>query len=267
MELFFTDRRGALARDGVPGIDSTEVHALFERRLVLDGMPVLLDRAMRPVEPLSSWFRHLALAGRSPKTMRKYAYMALRLLDFLGRRGADLASATETDLLEYRALRLRVQDQPVSGATWEVEATAINGLYAWLAEQGHVPARPWRATGGRDSLRGGISRDMMVRHMTLEQYLFLRDVGLAGQTPAAAVERSFRGRLPHRSRAGVQLALLTGMRLGEWSTVLLPELGVEAGGRASGPVEFGLSACAKLRRPRQVYVPQGAIELLVPYQL
>jgi hypothetical protein len=44
MELFFTDRRGALAREGVPGIDSAEVHALFERRLVLDGMPVLSRR-------------------------------------------------------------------------------------------------------------------------------------------------------------------------------------------------------------------------------
>jgi hypothetical protein len=91
-------------------------------------MPVLLDEAMRPVEPLSSWFRHLALAGRSPKTMRKYAYMVLRLSDFLAQRGSDLLSATEEDLLEYRLLRGQVQEVPIGKAIWEVEATAINGL-------------------------------------------------------------------------------------------------------------------------------------------
>jgi hypothetical protein len=37
-------------------------------------MPVLLDEAMRPIEPLSSWFRNLAVMGRSPEAMHKYAY-------------------------------------------------------------------------------------------------------------------------------------------------------------------------------------------------
>jgi hypothetical protein len=56
---------------------------------------------------------------------------------------------------------------------------------------------------------------MRVRHMQLEQYLFFRDVGLAGQLRDGTVDRSFRGLSPHRSRAAVELALLTGMRLGE----------------------------------------------------
>ena len=74
MELLFTDRRHAIAAGVVPGIGPAEVTALFERRVALDGMPVLLDEAMRPVEPLSSWFRHLAVMGRSPEAMHKYAY-------------------------------------------------------------------------------------------------------------------------------------------------------------------------------------------------
>jgi site-specific recombinase XerC len=102
---------------------------------------------MRPVESLSSWFRHLASMGRSPKTMCKYAYIAVRLAEFLAQGATDLVSATETDLLEYRALRTRKQLEPICKATWEVEATAITGLYAWLAEQGHVAARPCRSDG------------------------------------------------------------------------------------------------------------------------
>lgn len=74
MELLFTDRRRAIAAGVVPGGGPAEVTALFERRVALDGTPVLLDEAMRPVEPLSSWFRHLAVMGRSPEAMHKYAY-------------------------------------------------------------------------------------------------------------------------------------------------------------------------------------------------
>jgi integrase len=269
MELFFTDRSRIRTGATVADLGPDDVAALFERRLVPEGMPVLLDNAMRPVEPLSSWFRQLALDGRSPKTMRKYAYVALRLQEFLTQRGLDFTTATETDLLEYRMLRTKIQDQPVTRATWEAEAAAINGLYGWLVAQQLTPARPWRRRGARDSWRNGISRDLRVRHMTLEQYLYFRDVGLAGQRPDATIDPSFRGGSPHRSRAGAELALLTGMRLGEWSTVLLPELGIDPTRlrRPHDGVTFGLGACAKNQRPREVHVPRAALDSIVTYLL
>ncbi|MFI7681006.1 tyrosine-type recombinase/integrase [Actinophytocola sp. NPDC049390] len=254
----------------MPGIDGAELAELFGRRLALDGTPILLEREMCPVEPVSSWFRHLALMGRSAKTMRKYAYVALRLSEFLAQAGTDVVSATETDLLEYRALRTREQPEPVAKTTWEAEATAINRLYAWLVAEGYLLARPWRSDGGRDSLRNGVTQDLRVRHMTLDQYRYFRDVGLAGQLPDGAVDRSFRGRFPHRSRAGVELGLLTGMRLGEWSTLLLPELGFDvspAAGRLRDGVEIQLEACAKFGRPRMVYAPRSALELVRTYML
>jgi integrase len=266
LELFFTDRRRAIAVGPVAGIDGAELVELFDRRLALDGMPILLDRRMCPVEPVSSWFRHLALMGRSAKTMRKYAYVALRLSEFLAQAGTDVVSATETGLLEYRALRTREQPEPIAKTTWEAEATAINRLYTWLVAEGYVSARPWRSDGGRDSLRNGVTRDLRVRHMTLEQYRYFRDVGLAGQLPEGTVDRSFRGRFPHRSRAGVELGLLTGMRLGEWSTLLLPELGLDSGRPRDG-VEIQLAVCAKFGRPRTVYAPRSALELVRTYAL
>jgi hypothetical protein len=144
MELFFTDRRPAVAAGVVPGIDPADVRAVFERRVALDGIPVLLAEAMRQVEPLSSWFRHLASMGRSPKTMCKYAYVAVWLAEFLAQGGTDLVSATETDLSEYRALRTRDQLEPISKPTWEVEARRPS-LYAWLTEQATVPSGSWPA--------------------------------------------------------------------------------------------------------------------------
>ncbi|MEU4711626.1 site-specific integrase [Nocardia salmonicida] len=268
MELFFTGRSRLPADGNVSGISQPELAQLLARRLVPDGLPVLLDSAMRPVEPLSSWFRHLALLGRSPKTMRKYAYVALRLHEFLAGRGRDLLSATESDLLEYRLLRTRAQAMPITRVTWEPEATAINRLYDWLVSEQRIPKSPWRQLGGRDTFRNSIPRDMRIRHMTLEQYLYFRDVGLAGMRPDATVDPSFRGRSAHRSRAGVELALLTGMRIGEWSTILLPELGLDPdANQAIDPkgVVFRLAACAKYQRPRDVYVPRSAVETVLTY--
>jgi integrase len=90
-------------------------------------------------------------------------------------------------------------------------------------------------------------------------------VGLGGQRPDGEVNESFRGRVPHRGRAGLELALLTGMRLQEWSTLLLPEL---LQGQGPGePVQFELQKCAKFGLRRDVYVPVAALEMVAHYLL
>ncbi|MFJ9005422.1 hypothetical protein [Streptomyces canus] len=59
---------------------------------------------------------------------------------------------------------------------------------------------------------------------------------------------------------------MTGMRIQEWSTLLLPELGL-TGGLRPAVADVDLAACAKYGRPRSVYVPRDAMELLDPYLL
>lgn len=59
---------------------------------------------------------------------------------------------------------------------------------------------------------------------------------------------------------------MTGMRIQEWSTLLLPELGL-AGGSRPAVADVDLGACAKYGRPRSVYVPRDTMELLDPYLL
>ncbi len=253
MQVFFVDRRQVERAGPVPGIDPAAVRDLFARRLVSDGTAIVLDSAMRPVEPVTSWLRSVARDCK-PKTSRSYAYSALRLMDFLEARGLDLLSAAETDLVEFRQWRREDQERPIGTATWDKEAAAINSFYRWAVDVGLLRSRPWRSAGReRDSFHTGIDRDLRVRHMALEQYLYFRDVGLGGQLPDGSLDFSFRGWCPQRNRAGVELALLTGMRLQEWSTVLLPELGMGSVPPAQ-PVDFQLSACAKFGRPRAVHV-------------
>jgi integrase len=80
---------------------------------------------------------------------------------------------------------------------------------------------------------------------------------MGGLTPDGELDRRFRGWCPHRNRAVTDLALVTGMRLQEWSTVLLPELGIGSGSSGSS-IDFELGACAKRERPRVVYVTADA---------
>lgn len=253
MQLYFADRR-KLARSGpVPGIEPAELAALLGRWPIKDGTAVLLDDAMRPVEPVASWLEWLG-ARRKSTTSKAYSQAVFRLHDFLEGRDTDLLSACERDLLAYRRWRCEEDTEVIGDASWDKEAAGINSFYDWAVEHGHVPRRPWRTSGKRDSLRSGINRDMRVRHLTLEQYLYFRDVGFGGLLPDGSVDYAFRARFPQRSRTGLELALMTGMRLQEWSSVLLPEVGFGTV-RPGEPVEFELGVCAKFGRPRPVRIP------------
>jgi integrase len=266
--VFFVDAKGAGRHlEGLP-VAAGDVAGLLRHRAVPDGTPVLLDGdTMLPVEPWCSWFLHLAYDGKAAETMREYAYIVLRLAGFLQERGCDLLSAREPDLRAYREARTRLQDRPVGDSMWGKEAQLINQLYRWLVDYGHLQARPLRVGGrGRVPMAPRLRRSMDIRHMTLGQYRFFRDVGLGGQLPDSRCDDGFRGRAPQRNRAAADLALSTGMRPQEWATVLLPELG--AGGRRPGePVVFTVQACAKYGKRREVFVPAAALDSVDRYLL
>jgi site-specific recombinase XerD len=241
---------------------------LLEERAISAGTPVLLDgETMRPVEPLCSWFRHLSYDDKDAKTMREYAYIVRRFVHFLQSRGRGLLDATESDFTAYRMMRTQQQDKPIGDAAWAKEAQLLNQLYRWLVENGHLQHRPLRITRkGRNPLAQRLRRGMDIRHMTLAQYRHFRDVGLGGQLPNSSANNAFRGRAPIRNRAAADLALSTGMRPEEWSTVLLPEL--KLGRRRPGEsVEFAVQACAKYSKHRAIYVPAGVVDAVENFVL
>jgi site-specific recombinase XerD len=226
MLLSFVDRAAVQRHLTDQVVTGAEVHRLLRLRAIPDGTPVFLDEvSLRPVEPLCAWCRHLAYDGKAAKTMREYAYIVLRFCGFLASRGRDVLSAGESDLQAYRALRTQLQDRPIGNAAWGKEAQLINQLYRWLVDYGYIQHRPLRVTRtGRNPLAPRLRQSLDIRHMTLAQYKFFRDVGLAGQDLSSQIDSAFRGRVPLRNRAAADLALSTGMRPQEWSTVLLPEL-------------------------------------------
>ncbi|MGW0771858.1 hypothetical protein [Streptomyces sp. NPDC002676] len=129
---------------------------------------MIVDEQMRPVEPACSWFRHLAYLRRDPEgVLRHYAYIVLRLMEFLAERGRDLGTVAESDLVAYRRSRTELQDEPVGGTVWDREVSVINMLLDWMVGQGLRRASPLRAAGSSNPLSTGMSRDMDIRHLTL----------------------------------------------------------------------------------------------------
>lgn len=268
MQLFSVDRalvERYLQSDVLSGAD---VATLLEHRGISDGTPIYLDdETLLPVEPLNSWARSLSYADLDTSTMRDYGRIIARLDRHQSGRGADLLSATESDLVAYKRLRTRHQRRPIEAAGWSKESGLIDRFYGFLVDNRHLDRRPVRvAARGRNALSPRLRLGMDIRHMTFEQYRYFRDVGLGGQLPDAQVNRSFRGSAPHRGRAGADLALGTGSRWREWATVLLPELGIGPGIARSG-AEFTVQACAKYGKARTIYVPEDAIDSVDTYCL
>ncbi|MFF2618786.1 hypothetical protein [Kitasatospora sp. NPDC058046] len=241
-------------------ITAAEVAALLERRGVLDGTPVYLDEETQmPIPPLCEFGRYLSTSLLDETTLKDYGRVIGRLDDHLADLDSDVLSATETDLVSYRGHRTQRQKKPVGGSVWKRESFVLDDFYGFLVDRKILANRPARvAARGRNALAPRVRAGMDIRHLTFEQYRYLRDVGLGGQLPNAQVDGTFRGWSPLRGRAGSDIALGSGMRWREWATVLLPEIGLWPG-LPGGGAEFQLQACAKYGKARPVYVPEDAV--------
>ncbi|OBE99023.1 hypothetical protein A5775_07615 [Mycobacterium sp. 852002-10029_SCH5224772] len=102
---------------------------------------------------------------------------------------------------------------------------------------------------------------MDVRALSHAQWLALRNIGFGGELPSGELDRSYRGQSTVRNVCAVDLAITTGLRLTEWSTLLDAEIPSSDGG-ASVVVE----ACAKNARRRRVYIPSATVKTVELYR-
>ena len=257
MHLRFVDRRfpAEAAADDLIG----ELYA--SARSLPDGMPLLLDDRWRPLEPWLSYFRVVGTAaGRS--TLRNYGYDALRFASFLDARETDVLHATSEDIVAYRESRLAEAERPVSSATWQREVVVIRGIYRMLMQTGEIQREPWISVGRASALSRPWHSEPDIRPLTQTQWTAFRDVGLGGRTVSGELDPSWRGRAPLRSQAGAQLAVSTGMRLAEFSTLLDAELPSMSNSSAS----ILLEACAKYQKRRRVHVPPATLRTVDLYR-
>ncbi|MEU9062359.1 hypothetical protein AB0D13_26705 [Streptomyces sp. NPDC048430] len=263
--------------------------ALLDKQAISDGTPIYLDdETMMPVEPFCTWGRKMSYEDLAKTTLKDYGRIMARLDVHQRKRGRDVLSATESDIVAYKRSRTQRtrpvdsaieaaatdekvpaqrQSRPVGYSAWTKESGVIDKFYAFAVSQKCLDSAPVRvAARGRNPLSSGIRLGMDIRHLTFDQFRYFRDVGLGGQRPDSSVNRSFRGSSPHRGRCAADLALGTGMRWQEWATVLLPELGIGSG-QPGESAEFKVQACAKYGKERTIYAPEDSIESAETYCL
>lgn len=121
---------------------------------------------------------------------------------------------------------------------------------------------PWIQVGSRSVVTPRTPRtEMNVRALSQRQWIALRNIGFGGGLPSGELDPSYRGQSTVRNVCAVDLALTSGMRLTEWSTLLDAEIPSSDGGAS-----LMLEACAKNARRRRVYIPCSTVKTVDLYR-
>src|SRR6266540_6368535 len=177
VQLFTVDSKLAGRYLDDPVVSGEQVVRLLRHRAISDGTPVFLDdETMLPVEPLCLWGRNLSYSELCASTMRDYGRIVARFAAHQAKRGRDVLSATESDLVAYRRERTQLQRRPIGTSAWGKESSLLDQLYTFLEATGHRRHRPVRmAARGRNPLSPTLRHGMDIRHLTFDQYRYFRD--------------------------------------------------------------------------------------------
>lgn len=266
MELYFVSRTAlaALPEPAKERVDIEQLRAALDLAAVPDRMPFLIGDDAHPAAKVNDFFRDLPASGcRSPETWRAYALDVFRFLRYLDSvEQVDVFAATNEHVERYRWVRLN-GSQPVRPSTWNREVAALQRFYGWAVRRGHASKVPFRYgdAAGRHHSHGGGRRNLArarvadtapIRFLTVEQFLFFRDVGLCGLAPDGRRDPSFNGEQAFRNKLFADLLATTGLRLRE--AAALTRLEIPAPSRRAARLAIA-GPTAKGSKPRDVLVP------------
>ncbi len=251
MELYYAD--WSLVPEGY--CDALESS---DSPIIQGGTPIIVDDEMRPLEPWCTFLR-LYSQNLRPNSVYAYARDALEFGRFLDARGVGVLEVCEQDLVGFRKHRL---GGGVSARSWSRHLVVIRALFTYLYETGQRDSMPWIQVGSRSVVTPRTPRtEMDVRALSHAQWFALRNIGFGGELPSGELDRSYRGQSTVRNVCAVDLALTSGMRLTEWSTLLDAEIPSSDGGAS-----LVLEACAKNARRRRVYIPASTVRAVELYR-
>lgn len=272
MKLFQTETSGWELPDGSP----VSRQALSGMGLY-DGMPFFLNGDGSYASALNRWLRDLPVDGATARsTWVNYArdvHVFLRYLEHV-RPGAHWTEATTEDLKGYAMARRGdpASELYVSGASWNRALAALERLFGWAVRTKLVEQSPFtyrfRTTVHTTTdtiepvdtrlnvLRARMDRPPP-RYLSVEEYVFFRNVGLRGLLPSGKADPLFRGRCATRNALFADLLVTTGMRRTEASTLLLWEIPQIPARSTPREVECTVEgSVSKNKNSRPVYVPR-----------
>ncbi|MDD9152599.1 tyrosine-type recombinase/integrase [Plantibacter flavus] len=217
---------------------------------------------LRDLKPDRFWFPfglHLARLHQG-STLRNYALVAARFARFLDSRNLDIDEVQEADIVEYRLRRVRPDG--ISLNSWRLDATVIQAVFDYALRQGDRTDIPWFQQGRRSALRQPSMYVPETRGLRDDEWAQFMHIGFLGRQPDGSLNPNFKMVWGMRNLAGAQLALSTGLRVQEFSSLLVPEISTIAAGEGT---HLTVQAVAKRGRRRTIFIPGGVLSRLGAY--
>ena len=265
---------------------------LANRPLIPERMPVLVDDdllfedgpgAPRPAVAVNRWLRELPASGcPAPGSWESYARVVKAWSEFLALHGVSLFGSRERlkaalgKYAEYRAAG--PPERRFAATTWGRHMSVLSLFYRWAMDEGYAQAEPFTYRMAR-ALFAGTGRTARVNlavrrtpkpHVTIKYLepdftsLFLN--GLRGLAPDGGPDPHYRGRELARNAAIGELALATGMRAQEFSSLLSWEIPPLPPAPAKVPIPFPVpAAVAKGRKFRITWISYEALAAVHHY--
>lgn len=260
--------------------------------LIPQRMPVLIDddllfedgpAAPRPATVVNCWLRGLPSSGApAPSSWESYARVLKAWMEFLAGHGVGLFDSRGQlkyalgKYAEHRATGPMAVRFATS--TWGQHMSVLSLFYRWAMAEGHAEAEPFTYRAAR-ALFAGTGREVRVNlavrrrpkpHVTIKYLepdftrLFLQ--GLRGLDPDGEADGSYRGRELARNTAVGELALATGLRLQEFSYLLVHEIPALPPKPTQVPIPFPVPAgVTKGRKFRGTWISYEALAAVHHY--
>jgi len=265
---------------------------IANRPLIPERMPVLVDDdllfedgpvAPRPSAVVNRWLRELPASGcPSPGSWESYARVLKEWAEFLAGHGVGLFDSRDqlkVALGKYAAYRAAgPEGKRFAATTWGRHVSVLSLFYRWALDEGHAQAEPFTYRTAR-ALFAGTGREVRVNlavRRTPKPHVMIRYLepgftrlfldGLRGLGPGGEPDPYYRGRELARNAAVGELALATGMRLQEFSSLLVWEIPPLPPRPVQVPIPFPVpSGIAKGRKFRTTWISYDALAAVHHY--
>jgi integrase len=266
-------------------VEEWESWDLSCRPVVPSGMPVLFDDDLRfedgpgqhrPVVVMNRWLRELPTSGGgSPYTWMVYGRILRDWATFLSEHGIGVFDTRERlrdGLGGYAAYRaVGPIDARFEATTWNQHMSVLASFYRWANSEGHAQGEPFSYRRAMVSYADRVhsrpvnnaTRRTPKAHVSIkylaDDFADLFTKGLAGLDPDGA-ESSFRGWELGRNAAVGEMALATGLRLQEFTSLLVWEIPPLPTRRSPAPIPFPVPAgVTKGKKFRTTWISYDAL--------